>query len=64
MDSFKAIIKKRFPKPEQKVVETKDGFFIDGFPIRFVSEVQTKKLGSDVVQVNVEFLAKSYKKNI
>lgn len=49
-------------KPSHIVVETKDRFLVDDFPIEFVLEngVTVQQLGKDLVQVNVTFLAKSY----
>lgn len=48
--------------PMHVVIETKDGFRIDDFELNFVVQngVTVQKLGKNVVQVNVTFLAKSY----
>ncbi|MBX8456274.1 hypothetical protein [Apilactobacillus kunkeei] len=61
MDSLSKAFKKRPLKPEQEVVETADELLIDGFAVRFVSKVQTEKIGKDVVKINLEFFAKSYR---
>lgn len=49
-------------KPGQVVVETANGFSIDGFPIEFVIEdsVKTEQLSKDCFEVTLSFLAKSY----
>lgn len=50
------------PKPIHKVVETQDGFIIDGFELDYVltGGVTAQQLSEDVVKINVSFLAKSY----
>lgn len=55
------------PKEPQKnakpvVVETQDGFIIDGFELDYVltGGVTAQQLSEDVVKINVSFLAKSY----
>ncbi|WP_349550374.1 MULTISPECIES: hypothetical protein [Leuconostoc] len=54
------IEKDHFRKPSQEVIETEDKFCVDGQPIEFVSNVTTKHISQDVVEINVTFLAKSY----
>lgn len=48
--------------PSHVVVETQDGFIIDGFELDYVltTGVTAQQLSEDVVKINVSFLAKSY----
>lgn len=48
--------------PSHVVVETQNGFIIDGFELDYVltGGVTAQQLSEDVVKINVSFLAKSY----
>lgn len=48
--------------PSHVVIETQEGFIIDGFELDYVlnNGVTVQKLSEELVQVNVSFLAKSY----
>ncbi|CAK1231345.1 unnamed protein product [Fructobacillus tropaeoli] len=60
-DGFHELTKKMFPNPTQEVLETPKKVYIDGHQIDFVGEVKSEKIGKEVVQVTVTFLAKSFK---
>ena len=50
--------------PTQKVLETKDGLYIDGFKVEFVVEdsVSIEKLSQNQVIVGLKFIAASFEK--
>lgn len=53
-----------YPKPTQKVVDKKDGIYVDGFRLEYVIEDSVKKeeLSPGQVIVSLSFIASSYEK--
>ena len=54
-----------YPKPAQKVVNKKDGIYVDGFRLEYVLEesVEIEELSPGQVIVSLSFIASSYEED-